>query len=71
MLGFVNAIHVTPGPFSIFRKEVFEKIGPYRHAHTTEDQEIALQNAAKPYENRACARCICLYKYSSDYKSII
>lgn len=43
MLGFVNAIHVTPGPFSIFRKEVFEKIGPYRHAHTTEDQEIALR----------------------------
>ena len=43
MLGFVNAIHVTPGPFSIFRREVFEKIGPYRHAHTTEDQEIALR----------------------------
>lgn len=43
MLSFVNAIHVTPGPFSIFRKEVFEKIGPYRHAHTTEDQEIALR----------------------------
>lgn len=43
MLSFVNAIHVTPGPFSIFRKEVFEKIGPYKHAHTTEDQEIALR----------------------------
>ncbi len=43
MLSFVNAIHVTPGPFSIFRKEVFEKIGPFRHAHTTEDQEIALR----------------------------
>lgn len=43
MLSFVNAIHVTPGPFSIFRKEVFDKIGPYRHAHTTEDQEIALR----------------------------
>ncbi len=43
MYGFINAIHVTPGPFSIFRKEVFEKIGPYKHAHTTEDQEIALR----------------------------
>jgi len=43
MLSFINAIHVTPGPFSIFRREVFEKIGPYRHAHTTEDQEIALR----------------------------
>ncbi|MDQ1281973.1 MAG: hypothetical protein QG630_324 [Patescibacteria group bacterium] len=43
MLAFVNAIHVTPGPFSIFRKSVFEKIGPYRHAHQTEDQEIAMR----------------------------
>lgn len=43
MLGFVGAIHVTPGPFSIFRKEIFKVIGPFRHAHTTEDQEIALR----------------------------
>jgi len=43
MLAFVDAIHVTPGPFSIFRKSVFEKIGPYRHAYMTEDQEIALR----------------------------
>lgn len=43
MLGMLNAIHVTPGPFSIFRTSVFDKIGPYRHAHNTEDQEIALR----------------------------
>jgi cellulose synthase/poly-beta-1,6-N-acetylglucosamine synthase-like glycosyltransferase len=43
MLGMLNAIHVTPGPFSIFRKTVFDTIGPYRHAHNTEDQEIALR----------------------------
>ncbi len=43
MLAFLKGIHVTPGPFSIFRKEVFEKIGPYHKAHNTEDQEIALR----------------------------
>ncbi len=43
MMSLVNAIHVTPGPFSIFRKEVFDKIGKYKHAHTTEDIEIALR----------------------------
>ena len=43
MLSFVDAIHVTPGPFSIFRKSVFDQLGPYRHAHNTEDQEIALR----------------------------
>lgn len=41
MLGFMGAIHVTPGPLSIFRKEVFDKIGNYRKAHNTEDMEIA------------------------------
>jgi cellulose synthase/poly-beta-1,6-N-acetylglucosamine synthase-like glycosyltransferase len=43
MLAFLDGIHVTPGPFSIFRREVFDIIGPYRKAHHTEDQEIALR----------------------------
>ncbi len=43
MLAFLGGIHVTPGPFSIFRKTVFDKIGFYRKAHHTEDQEIALR----------------------------
>ncbi len=41
MLAYLGAIHVTPGPFSIFRKEVFQKIGKFKKAHNTEDQEIA------------------------------
>jgi len=42
-LSFLNALYVTPGPFSFFRREVFEKIGPYRQAHNTEDCEMALR----------------------------
>lgn len=41
--GQLDAIQVTPGPFSIFKKEVFEKIGNYRKAHNTEDFEITLR----------------------------
>lgn len=41
--GQLDAIQVTPGPFSIFRKEVFEKIGNYHKAHNTEDFEITLR----------------------------
>jgi len=41
--GELDAIQVTPGPFSILRKEVFEKIGNYRKAHNTEDYEITLR----------------------------
>ena len=43
VLGELNAIYVTPGPFSIFRRSVFDKIGPYRHAHNTEDMEMAMR----------------------------
>lgn len=43
MLGFLKGINVTPGPFSIFRRVVFDKIGLYHKAHNTEDQEIALR----------------------------
>lgn len=39
----LNSQYITPGPFSIFRKSVFEKIGGYKHAHNTEDMEIALR----------------------------
>ena len=41
--GQIDAIQVTPGPFSIFRKEVFDRIGGYQKAHNTEDFEITLR----------------------------
>jgi cellulose synthase/poly-beta-1,6-N-acetylglucosamine synthase-like glycosyltransferase len=41
--GSIGAIHITPGPFSFFRKEVFDKIGMYKHAHNTEDMEMAMR----------------------------
>lgn len=41
--GQLDAIQVTPGPFSIFRRNVFDTIGVYRKAHNTEDYEITLR----------------------------
>jgi cellulose synthase/poly-beta-1,6-N-acetylglucosamine synthase-like glycosyltransferase len=43
ILGMLGANYVTPGPFSIYKKEVFEKIGYFRKAHNTEDMEIAFR----------------------------
>jgi cellulose synthase/poly-beta-1,6-N-acetylglucosamine synthase-like glycosyltransferase len=43
MLAALDAINVTPGPFSIFRAKVFIELGPYRKAHNTEDMELALR----------------------------
>lgn len=54
----VNSIYVTPGPFSFYRPEVFEKIGAFRHGHLTEDMEMALrmQRAGYRIENAIRAR---------------
>jgi cellulose synthase/poly-beta-1,6-N-acetylglucosamine synthase-like glycosyltransferase len=42
--GSLDAIQVTPGPFSIFkREEVFGSLGGYKKAHNTEDFEITLR----------------------------
>ncbi len=54
MLGFMNAIHVTPGPLTIFKKEVFDKLGPYRKAHNTEDMEIAYRMQKHGYKIEQC-----------------
>ncbi len=39
----IKTVYITPGPFSFFRKKVFDTLGPYREAHHTEDAEIALR----------------------------
>lgn len=54
MLSFLGAIHVTSGPFTIFRKEVFDKLGSYRHGHSTEDMEIAFRMQKNGYKIDHC-----------------
>lgn len=54
MLGILGAIHVTPGPLSIFRKKVFNDLGPYHYAHNTEDMEIAYRMQKHHYKIEHC-----------------
>ena len=54
MLGFLGAIHVTPGPLTVFRKKVFDDLGPYRKAHNTEDMEIAYRMQKHGYKIGQC-----------------
>jgi cellulose synthase/poly-beta-1,6-N-acetylglucosamine synthase-like glycosyltransferase len=67
MLGLNGGIHVTPGPFSIFRKKVFDDLGPYRKAHNTEDQEIALRMQEHGYK---IDHCPVAYVYTSSPDTI-
>lgn len=43
MFDNLSAITVLPGPFSFYRRSVFEKIGSFRRAHHTEDMEMAFR----------------------------
>ena len=37
----MNAVHVTPGPFSIYRTSIVKKLGGFDESSIVEDQEIA------------------------------
>lgn len=50
MLSSLGALYVTPGPFSIFRTQVFHELGGYRHGHQTEDLEIAMRMQKHRYK---------------------
>lgn len=43
MFDNLSALNVLPGPFSIYKREVFTTIGLFKHAHNTEDMEIAFR----------------------------
>ena len=50
IFAFVGSIHVTPGPFTVYRKKFFDKYGKYDVYNLTEDIEIALRIQSKGYE---------------------
>lgn len=58
ILSALNGLHVTPGPFTIFRRKTLEETGGFRSAHNTEDMEIALriQKAGWTIQNAPQAR---------------
>lgn len=46
----VNGLYVTPGPFSFYRRSVFDELGGFRHGYQTEDMEMALRIQRAGYE---------------------
>lgn len=42
-LARLNTLYIAPGPFTLFRKTVFDVLGEYHEAHHVEDMEIAVR----------------------------
>jgi cellulose synthase/poly-beta-1,6-N-acetylglucosamine synthase-like glycosyltransferase len=57
-LSVVNGIFVTPGPFSLYRRDIVMRLGGFRHGHQAEDMEMALRLQREGYwiENAIKAR---------------
>lgn len=54
VFSFVNALFVTPGPFSIYRKSVLKEIGGFDPNSVTEDSEIAYRIHKHHYKIDSC-----------------
>jgi len=54
VLSYFSAVHVTPGPFSIYKKEVLEKIGRFDTKSIVEDLEIAYRLQKGGYRIACC-----------------
>ncbi len=50
VFAYLGSIHVTPGPFTIFRKQFFDRYGGYDTTTCTEDIEISLRIQSLGYE---------------------
>jgi len=54
LLTFVNCVHVTPGPFSMYRASVLRNIGGFDEKNMTEDLEIAYRIHKAHYHIENC-----------------
>jgi len=48
-LSSLDSLTVAPGPFSIYRKKVFEMVGLFQEGHHTEDMEMTLRIQSQNY----------------------
>ena len=70
-LDTLQAQYVTPGPFSVFRRECFEKYGYFEENNITEDMEIAMRIQAKGGKIIHASDAIVYTKVPRDLVSLI
>jgi cellulose synthase/poly-beta-1,6-N-acetylglucosamine synthase-like glycosyltransferase len=66
----VNAIHVTPGAFSAYKKSFFDKYGGFDEHNLTEDLEMALRIQLNNYVIENSTRASILTVVPNKFKSL-
>ncbi|MBI5051531.1 glycosyltransferase family 2 protein [Candidatus Micrarchaeota archaeon] len=71
VLTFIDAVQVTPGPFSMFRRWVFEKIGYFENKSIAEDQELAMRIQQNNYKIRSSLEAEVYTEVPKDFGSLL
>lgn len=69
-LSLIDSMHVTPGPFSIYRKKVLTEIGGFDEKNITEDLEIAFRIQRAGYKLLFCLSTSVSTKVPSNLKTL-
>ena len=67
----MNSIYVAPGPFSIFRRKLFDIIGLFDENNLTEDMEIAMRTQNHGFKIRFCPEVIIKTEAPDTFKKLI
>ena len=67
----LNAIFITPGAFSAYRKSFFDKYGGYDEGNITEDLEMSMKIQYNGYNIGNCPEAPVYTSIPKDFKSLI
>jgi cellulose synthase/poly-beta-1,6-N-acetylglucosamine synthase-like glycosyltransferase len=67
----VDAIYITPGAFSAYRKSFFDKYGGYDVGNITEDLEMSLRIQYNGYKIENCPEAIVYTSVPKTFKSLL
>ncbi len=70
IFSFLDCVFVTPGPFSMYRKEILNKIGGFNPKNITEDHEIAFRIHKNGYEIKNCIEAKVYTNLPESFKGI-
>lgn len=70
MLGFIGGVLVVPGAFSVFRKEILDKVGGYKKGHNLEDLELTFRIHDYGYKVDHCHTAIVTTKGPASIKAL-
>lgn len=71
IMGKLDCIHVTPGPFSVYRTKIVKDLGCFRKGHMTEDLEMALRLQDNHYKLKQSLEAVVYTKSPKTTKAFI